>query len=440
MFKTTQIIVMATLCLNFGSQANAQSPENKAIDVTTKGIQIGQKVPDLPLLSKYKGKLIILDFWATWCSPCIAMIPKMEALQEQFKDHIQFIQVTYQTEKEVTTFLNRLQNDKPSTLPKITGDKELHKLFPHLTIPHYIWIDKTGTVKAITGYEEVNSENIQRLLFSKPSALPQKRDMKVDYDKTKPFLVKGNGGDGNNLLYHSMLTGYIDGIGHGFTYRNKENTAVRKVSVRNYSIPMLFQLAYSAEKKIEDGFFKDNRIQLNVKDSSKVICKGTQAEKAEWFKQHSYCYELLVPITMGKQLFPIMQQELKRIFSNYHVEIAKRQVKCMVLKRSSAIDKLKSAGGKPQISFDKFSCKLKNKSLDDFISRLTILYQQNAAFPFINGTGYQHNVDLDIIANLSNLAEVNKQLENYDLQFIEESQELSMLIISDTNPTQKENL
>ncbi len=92
------LFILQGFCLSVLGQ------EIKANDVTQKGIQIGQQVPDLLLtnlhnyrdkqgnlsssakISDFKGKLLILDFWATWCSPCVAMIPKMDSLQQEFKD------------------------------------------------------------------------------------------------------------------------------------------------------------------------------------------------------------------------------------------------------------------------------------------------------------------------------------------------------------------
>ena len=119
MKKITIVIVMAMLCLNFSAKAQAE-------DVTTKGLQIGQEVPNVTLtnlynyknasgkvattakLADFKGKLLILDFWATWCAPCVASIPKLENLQKQFEGKLQILPVTYQKDKELILMLTNL--------------------------------------------------------------------------------------------------------------------------------------------------------------------------------------------------------------------------------------------------------------------------------------------------------------------------------------------
>jgi peroxiredoxin len=58
-------------------------------------INIGEKAPDLLLkaedgstlkLSDYRGQVIFLNFWATWCEPCVEEMPEMEIMKERFKD------------------------------------------------------------------------------------------------------------------------------------------------------------------------------------------------------------------------------------------------------------------------------------------------------------------------------------------------------------------
>ena len=77
----------------------------------TKPLKIGENLPEnvwsTPLqlvnhpqktitLNQDKDKLILLDFWATWCSSCLLNFPKMEELQKQFGDKIKILAVSNQ--------------------------------------------------------------------------------------------------------------------------------------------------------------------------------------------------------------------------------------------------------------------------------------------------------------------------------------------------------
>jgi thiol-disulfide isomerase/thioredoxin len=69
-------------------------------------IRIGETCPDVALspivnfktshatIADFKGKLLILDFWATWCAPCVSMIPVTDSLQKEFEGKIQILSVT----------------------------------------------------------------------------------------------------------------------------------------------------------------------------------------------------------------------------------------------------------------------------------------------------------------------------------------------------------
>src|SRR3954466_8754499 len=126
MKKNLLLIVLGILCLKFSASAQDNA--------TFKGLKIGDTVPDIAInniinyptkiakISDFKGKLLILDFWATWCSPCVGMIPKMEALQKQFNDKLQFLPVSYQAYGDVSAYLSkREKKNGKSNLPDVVG-------------------------------------------------------------------------------------------------------------------------------------------------------------------------------------------------------------------------------------------------------------------------------------------------------------------------------
>ncbi|MBB5644902.1 TlpA family protein disulfide reductase [Pedobacter cryoconitis] len=189
MKKTISIIAMATLCLFFSAPSQAQS-----VTTTFKPVKIGGRIPDVALtnvynyeitktnLSDFKAKLIILDFWATSCTSCLANFPKTEELQRRYEGEVQFIKVTYQPKAEILPFLDELHKTDPSAIPVVTDDSALHQLFPHINLPHYVWLDQTGKVVATTTIEELTAENIDHFLSNDNIG---DMHMKVDMDNSK---------------------------------------------------------------------------------------------------------------------------------------------------------------------------------------------------------------------------------------------------------------
>jgi len=438
--KTTIHIVLAMLCLNF----TAQAQDNKAIVVTAKGIQIGQQLPDITItnlhnykdkngqsattarISDFKGKLLILDFWATWCSPCVAMIPKMDSLQKQFEGKVQFLSVTYQTEKEVLPFLEKLekQKDKHYDVPNAIADKELRALFPHVYLPHYVWIDENGLVQAITEAFYINAAEISSLLKANTIQAKVKVDIPNKYNVSKPLFLSNNP-DNNNIIKQSTFSKYMEGIGSGFNQNiySSEKLAKKWFTIRNRPITGIFQAAY--QKGIKETI-------LEVKDVSILEHKVKISEDyRDWLRNgNGFCYELLIDSTDADIALQYIRQDLSSFFKEYTASIEKRKVKCLTLVRTSNLDKILTKGGLPKAQATKFGASFTSCFLRVFVDRMKF-YLQNHPLPLVDETGFKEMADLNIQANLSNVEELNTALGKYDLKFVEKEAYIDMLIIKD---------
>jgi peroxiredoxin len=117
------------------------SIKRKAPDYCLEGLK-GEKVQ----LKNFKGKVVFLNFWATWCGPCKEEMPSMNALHQQFKDKgfvFLTISVDYEGKERVTKFMEKHRYDFKVLLDP--SGKTL-SLFEINRIPATIIIDKEGRI------------------------------------------------------------------------------------------------------------------------------------------------------------------------------------------------------------------------------------------------------------------------------------------------------
>ena len=163
---------MALLCLAF----NSYGQKMNIVDP----LYINDRLPDLTLshiinypdgtakLSSFGHKLVILDFWSVHCTTCIHMFPLEDSLQQVFKDSVQFILVTMDSTKKVQKFLYRWDSLHATALsiPVVTSDDLLHRLFRFQFIPHYVWLMPNGTILAQTSEDFINAAIIRETLHA----------------------------------------------------------------------------------------------------------------------------------------------------------------------------------------------------------------------------------------------------------------------------------
>lgn len=97
-------------------------------------------------LSDYKGKVVIIDFWATWCPPCRKGIPDLISIQNEFKDKVVIIGISLDREKTIKDVPGFVKNNGIN-YPVVYGDDKVVIDYGGIqSIPTSFVVDKNGTV------------------------------------------------------------------------------------------------------------------------------------------------------------------------------------------------------------------------------------------------------------------------------------------------------
>lgn len=425
----------ALLCL--WRPAQAQDIKPLALGDTVPAVEINGFLNQQGVsakLSDYRGKLLIIDFWATWCAPCVMMLPRIDSLQKQFEGRVHFLSVTAEPASKVNAFLDKYQKKRGKRIqvPTVVSDTVLHKLFYHTSIPHYVWIDQAGVVRAVTELREITAGKITAFLEKSPQRLVEKKDERsIAYTVEKPFLAGGNGGDGSALVYHSVLAKYTPGLRGGFSWKT-DSVLGRRITVTNCARIWLYRIAYGKP----GSWFYESNVRLETRDSAKISSSRYGQAYKQWLSEgNGFCYEIIVPKPLAEKTNALMQQQLSDFFPEYSARVVTETRRCLVLVRQSKGALISSGSGAPVLEITRMGWRVRNVSPGRLVERLNQL--QSHSLTIVDQTGFDGNIDLDLLAGLSDLTAANRELARYGLAFVEKQVDQEILVISDNPATAK---
>lgn len=112
-------------------------------------------------LQDAKGNVIFINFWATWCAPCVAEMPSMQALYEDYGNKIDFYFITNDTSGKVAAFLKKNNYHMPVYFPL----KRAPEMLSTETLPTSYLIDQNGKIIIKEfGVADWNSRDFRNLL------------------------------------------------------------------------------------------------------------------------------------------------------------------------------------------------------------------------------------------------------------------------------------
>lgn len=223
----------------FSATVLAQSPY-------TKGMQVKEKAAPLMLnytastssLEKLSADITILDFFGTWCVPCIKALPHLETLQKEFGNKISIVLVSNEKKEKLQSFLQK--NSTLSFPVWVDEDNSMTAAFAPPSYPYTAVLDKNNTIIALTDAASINTENIKAWLAGENTVMSN--DIKPNSATTSTAIMTNNEPSNNKLVALSQEFMYAAKTG--------DNTAAFVDSMKSLDLGRLKnELQTDTEKK-----------------------------------------------------------------------------------------------------------------------------------------------------------------------------------------------
>lgn len=157
MSRTARILLALGLALCAalaGGYFGMRSPRAPAASDATSSVLFAQTLPDATgaqhVLAQYRGKIMVVNFWATWCAPCVEEIPELSRLQSEFSArNVQFVGIGIDNVTNVAEFEKKIHATYPLLVAGANGS-ELVRLFGDTqgALPYTLVLDAAGSVRA----------------------------------------------------------------------------------------------------------------------------------------------------------------------------------------------------------------------------------------------------------------------------------------------------
>ncbi len=374
-------------------------------------IQVGQKAPEISLekilnkpdgvnvrLEDLRGKIVVLEFWATWCAPCIPAMDHLSELQRKFEDILQVIAISAEDEKRLREYLEK----KPTSLwIGIDSDHSTFDVYNPQEIPHSVIIDKNGIIAAITYPDEITETKIQKMLSGETVTFKKKERYETE------VTTAGNDKISEKTIFHVSLKPSESPKTYSQFYNEGEFKG-RRITISNFTIPMLYQIAYK------------------LPSYSRIIQNFKNPEQYKYENAEKYDFDIIVPQTKREKLYEIMISCLRTSFA-IDARLEKKKVKVKVLKVKSQGKLQVSDGSEFTYMFRGPSFEAKNITMKRFIKYL----ENFTRIPVVDETKLNDRYDVKMEWQFEDPKTFHTELEKMGLVLEDAERYVEHLVLSD---------
>ncbi|WP_394677542.1 TlpA family protein disulfide reductase [uncultured Sphingobacterium sp.] len=400
------ILICLILCLVSMFSLSAQTPrKDSGADGLSSLVALkpGDKIPDavwnqsLELnyfngkkktikFADLKGKLILLDFWATWCPSCIEGFPHLEDVLAINKDEIAVLLVnstqTKDTQKRVQDLKKKYKTAYgfQTSLPYLFGDTIFQQLFPHNAVPHVVWINKDGILVANTYSNALSKENITAVLHTGNADFHQKK-MRTN----KEVALITNEMLNNGFYAGSVFQAYQEGLdasSGNYAFDGKRT----RYQLLNLRFSQLVAIAFQKELKGIPWRHWQFAASSGVNSKQRLLTPNRY--------ENSFCYEMVVldslPKSRAKQFFT---EDFKKFFG-IKLSVENKPTDVWRVSFNSAAEKIRSKGGIPEVFLgdSETEMKFRNIPLELLMDNLSLYFHR----PLVIGASKEVLVDMTI--------------------------------------------
>lgn len=161
------IVLMVLLTRHSHSQSQIYRAQQELIGSKIWKLEFSHWLKNKPNDTVFEGRIKVLEFWATWCRPCLRAIPHMNELKREFQDSaIVFLSVTHQSPEDAKATLAKYDFE---TIVVADTTERVHQLLRIayngiMGLPRTVIVDAENNIRWYGNPQSLNSKLIRRML------------------------------------------------------------------------------------------------------------------------------------------------------------------------------------------------------------------------------------------------------------------------------------